>query len=173
MHLNRPEQRSSPRFSKQHPVAVVLTGSSSKSTRLPAQIIDVSAEGVALRCTYELAVDSHLILDFSPDNYPDPARVTAVVRNRRGDTYGIQFQPRSQQECESLDRIDGLLLASGFRVEYHSPIGQSRRFYGFLGALAAGLVCGGFLGGSLQSTGLGVSIGGFIGLTVSFAAYTV
>jgi PilZ domain len=150
----------------------MLSDGTVDGTRVPAQVIDVSAEGVALRCSHELVENSDLVLDFSSRHDPEPVRVTAILRNRRGDTYGVQFQPRSEQECKSLDRIDGLLLASGFQIEYRSSKSQSVRLQGVV-ALAAGLAFGGFLGGSLQNTVLGIGIGGVIGLTVAFAAYTL
>jgi hypothetical protein len=172
VHSNKPEQRRSIRFPKQHPVTLILSDGNIHGIRLHAQVIDVSSEGLALRCPYDLAENSDLVLDFSSRHDPEPVRVTGVLRNRRGNTYGVQFQPRSEQECKSLDRIDGLLLASGFQIEYRSPKTQSSRLHGVL-ALAAGLAFGGVLGGSLQNTVLGIGIGGAIGLTVAFAAYTL
>jgi hypothetical protein len=167
------EQRRSPRYQKQHPVTVVLTDSTGHSMRHPAEIIDVSAEGAALRCTYQLTECSELVLDFSSQNDPEPVRVTAVVRHRHGDTYGIEFQPRSEHECNSLDWIDGLLLASGFQIDYSNPGSQSGRYGVLFAVLVAGVLLGAFLGSLLQSTVLGVSTGGVIGLVMAFAACTV
>lgn len=172
MRFTSREKRKATRFSKKHAVkvqAVTPTG----MQWVPAEVLDVSVGGVAVKASAGLSVGMETRLDFSADPDVNPVRVTAIVRNQRGDVYGLKYEPRSLAECKSLDWIDGLLLASGFDVHCAPAPRQPRSRFFRVASVAAGVALGAFLG-SLFGHGLaGPSIGSATGLLVSYSASTI
>lgn len=80
---------------------------------LCARFKDVSQDGVAIFVGAELAIDSEVQLEFTPFSDRGPLRVGAVVRNRRGYVYGLEFLPKDAKEVAALQALKAILLPMG------------------------------------------------------------
>lgn len=172
MRFTSREKRKATRFSKKHPVKVQAATPSGMQW-VPAEVLDVSVGGVAVKTAARLQVGTETRIDFSSDSDLNPIRVTVVVRNQRGEVYGLKYEPRSLTECKSLDWIDGLLLASGFDVHCPPAPRQPRSRFFRLASLAAGVALGAFLGSLFGHGFAGPSIGSATGLLLSYSASTL
>ena len=78
-----------------------------------ARFRDISDDGVAIFAGVELGIDGEVQVEFTPPIGKGPLRVRAVVRNRRGYVYGLEFLPRDQSEEQTLRTLKGMLLPAG------------------------------------------------------------
>ena len=78
-----------------------------------ARFRDISDDGVAIFAGVELAIDSEVQVEFTPPIGQGPLRVRAVVRNRRGYVYGLEFIPRDSTEEQTLRMLKGMLIPAG------------------------------------------------------------
>jgi hypothetical protein len=74
---------------------------------------DVSDDGTAIFAGIELAIDSEVQVEFTPPFGQGPLRVRAIVRNRRGYVYGLEFLPRNRDEEQTLRTLKEMLLPMG------------------------------------------------------------
>src|SRR5438309_4922963 len=91
MRLTSLEKRKATRFSKRHPVKVQVS-SASGAQWVGAEVLDVSVGGVAVKTEIPLTISSEARIDFSCDPDQNPVRVTANVRNNRGDVFGLRYE---------------------------------------------------------------------------------
>jgi hypothetical protein len=94
------------------PVCLVVE-KPSKVLLVNARFRDVSDDGVAIFAGVELAIDSEVQAEFTPPFGQGPLRVRAVVRNRRGYVYGLEFIPRDRDEEQTLRTLKEMLLPMG------------------------------------------------------------
>ena len=94
------------------PVCLVV-GKPGSVRLVNARFRDVSDDGVAIFAGIELGLDSEVQVEFTPPIGQGPLRVRAVVRNRRGYVYGLEFLPRDRDEEETLRTLKGMLLPAG------------------------------------------------------------
>lgn len=88
-----------------------------KTLLVDARFRDVSQDGVAIFAGTELNVDSEIQLEFTPPFNSRSLRVRAVVRNRRGYVYGLEFLPRDSEEEETLLKLTAVLLPAGTKAK--------------------------------------------------------
>ena len=74
---------------------------------------DISDDGVAIFAGVELALESEVQVEFTSPFGQGPLRVRAVVRNRRGYVYGLEFMPRDRDEEQTLKTLKGMLIPAG------------------------------------------------------------
>ena len=80
----------------------VIVDASEKTRILDARGNDVSRRGMCVRAGLELSVGQVIKIEFTHPFSSQPLRVAAIVRNRIGYSYGVEFFPRSAEECESV-----------------------------------------------------------------------
>ena len=98
------------------PVCVVVE-KPDKVLLVSARFRDMSDEGAAIFAGVELAIDSEIQIEFTPPFNKGPLRVRAVVRNRRGYVYGLEFLPRNSGEEQTLQMLKAMLLPSGTEAQ--------------------------------------------------------
>ena len=75
---------------------------------------EVSEGGLAVAAGIELRIGDEMWVEFTPPYSGEPIRVRAVVRNRSGYRYGVEFLSESADESERNARLRELLrFASG------------------------------------------------------------
>jgi PilZ domain len=104
------------RFRLDTPVCLII-GMPDKVLLVNARLRDMSDDGGAVFAAVELAIDSELQLEYTPSFNRGPVRVRAVVRNRRGYIYGLEFLPRDGVEEQILLTLKAMLLSTGSLVD--------------------------------------------------------
>ena len=105
-----------PRFSLDTPVCLII-GMPDKVLLVNARLRDMSDDGGAVFAAVELAIDSEVQLEYTPSFNRGPVRVRAIVRNRRGYIYGLEFLPRDGVEEQILLTLKAMLLSTGCLVD--------------------------------------------------------
>jgi hypothetical protein len=100
------------RYKLDVPVRVVV------QTEDKVRIIDgrgneLNEGGLAVNAGVELAVDDSVEVEFTPPYSGEPIRARAVVRNRDGYRYGLEFLTETPSDCESLMDIRVALQGYG------------------------------------------------------------
>jgi hypothetical protein len=104
------------RFRLDTPVCLIV-GSPDNVLLVNARIRDISEDGGAIFAGAELAIDSEVQIEYTPPFNRGPVRVDAVVRNRRGYIYGLEFLPRDGVEEQILLTLKAMLLSTGTSVD--------------------------------------------------------
>ena len=110
-----PTARWHPRFRLDTPVCLIV-GIPGKALLVNARLRDMSDDGGAVFAAVELAIDSEVQLEYTPSFNRGPVRVRAIVRNRRGYIYGLEFLPRDGVEEQILLTLKTMLLSTGTLV---------------------------------------------------------
>jgi PilZ domain len=105
-----------PRFRLDTPVCLIV-GMPDKVLLVNARLRDMSDDGGAVFAAVELAIDSEVQIEYTPSFNRGPVRVRAVVRNRRGYIYGLEFLPRDGVEEQILLTLKAMLLSTGTRAD--------------------------------------------------------
>jgi hypothetical protein len=101
------------RFKLDVPVRVVAQRES-KTLIVNGRGNEVSEGGLAIFVGMEARLGERLWVEFTPPYSSEPLRVPAVVRNRTGYRYGIEFDAENPEENEKVARLRELLrFASG------------------------------------------------------------
>jgi hypothetical protein len=104
------------RFKLDVPVRVVAQRES-KTLIVNGRGNEVSEGGLAIFVGMEARLGERLWVEFTPPYSSEPLRVPAVVRNRTGYRYGIEFDAGNPEENEKVARLRELLrFASGGRT---------------------------------------------------------
>lgn len=104
--------RSRKRLCLSVPVCLVLN-KPEKVVLVDARFRDISDDGAAIFAGVEMAMDSEIQIEFTPPFHKGPLRVRAIVRNRRGYVYGIEFLPRDAEEEKILGVLKQALFPAG------------------------------------------------------------
>jgi hypothetical protein len=107
--------RRHPHYRLDTPVCLIV-GRPDKVHLVNARLRDISEDGVAVFAGIELAIDSEVQIEYTPPFNRGPVRVHAVVRNRRGYIYGLEFLPRDGVEEQILLTLKAMLLSTGTLV---------------------------------------------------------
>jgi hypothetical protein len=105
-----------PRFRLDTPVCLIV-GMPDKVLLVNARLRDMSDDGGAVFAAVELAIDSEVQIEYTPSFNRGPVRVRAVVRNRRGYIYGLEFLPRDGEEEQVLLTLKAILLSTGTQAD--------------------------------------------------------
>src|SRR5437899_2464011 len=63
---------------------------------------ELNEGGLAVSAGVELALDENIEVEFTPPYSGEPIRARAVVRNRNGYRYGLEFLTETPGDCERL-----------------------------------------------------------------------
>jgi PilZ domain len=109
-------ERRWPRFKLDVPVRVVIQRDS-KTLIVHGRGNEVSEGGLAIFVGMEAKLTERLWVEFTPPYSSEPLRVPAVVRNRTGYRYGVEFDAENLEEQEKVARLRELLrFASGGKM---------------------------------------------------------
>ena len=89
-----------PRHHVDLPVRIVVPNGLSTST-VPGRATEISGNGMALRSTLGLKPGDLMQVEFPTSN---PSGVVAVVRNQRGDRFGLEFLSQMRSRDKTLNR---------------------------------------------------------------------
>jgi len=76
---------------------------------------DISEGGLLIFAGVELKEGDEIFVEFTPPYSGEPIRVRAIVRNREGYKYGVEFLWNSPEEEETTTRFRNLLHLSSSR----------------------------------------------------------
>jgi len=97
-----------PRYRSEFPVRVTLLVGGTHQY-LEAHCKDLSEAGIGVLIAAELELGEVVSLAFSVPDIPEPWKVRAVLRHRRGYHYGFEFLSLSEQYTKRLmDHLPGL-----------------------------------------------------------------
>ena len=109
-------ERRWPRFRLDVPVRVVAHREG-KTLIVNGRGNEVSEGGLAIFVGMEARLTERLWVEFTPPYSSEPLRVPAVVRNRSGYRYGVEFDAENPDEQEKVARLRELLrFASGGKM---------------------------------------------------------
>ena len=111
-----PAVRWHPRFRLDTPVCLIIA-MPDKVLLVNARLRDMSDDGGAVFAGVELVIDSEVQIEYTPPFNRGPLRVRAVVRNRRGYIYGLEFLPRDGEEEQVLLTLKAILLSTGTQAD--------------------------------------------------------
>jgi hypothetical protein len=111
-----PAVRWHPRFRLDTPVCLII-GMPDKVLLVNARLRDMSDDGGAVFAGVEMVIDSEVQIEYTPPFNRGPLRVRAVVRNRRGYIYGLEFLPRDGEEEQVLLTLKAILLSTGTQAD--------------------------------------------------------
>jgi len=70
---------------------------------------ELNEGGLALFAGVELAVNEQIAVEFTPPYSGQPMRARAVVRNRSGYTYGVEFLMENNEDIGNASQIRSVL----------------------------------------------------------------
>jgi PilZ domain len=73
---------------------------------------ELNEGGLAVQAGVELSLDERIEVEFTPP-YSGPIRARAIVRNRNGYRYGLEFLTESPEDCERVMDIRVALQGMG------------------------------------------------------------
>jgi hypothetical protein len=108
-------QRRWPRYKMDVPVRVIkgLTN----VTIVQGRGSELNNGGLAIFAGTELSIGDQVMVEFTPPYTGQPIRVRCFVRNRAGYRYGVEFITENDDDYESVNRIETVLISMGSRVE--------------------------------------------------------
>ena len=105
-----------PRYKVDVPVRVITQGLT-KVTIVQGRGSELNIGGMAIFAGTELSIGAQVLVEFTPPYSGQPVRVRCFVRNRAGYNYGVEFITESDDDYESVDRIETLLRSIGSPAE--------------------------------------------------------
>jgi len=102
------KRRGFERYKLDLPVRVIIEGTD-KTRILDARGTDVNQRGMCVRAGLELSVGQLIQIEFTHPFSSQPLRCAAIVRNRIGYSYGLEFRANSEEERASVLAFADLL----------------------------------------------------------------
>jgi hypothetical protein len=103
-----PQQRRWPRYKVNMPVRVFAAGK--PHTAVYGQGTDMNWGGMRLFALLDLAIGDQIAIEFTTPYSGRLRRVRATVRNRDGNTYGVEFMPEDRENTSSTS-LESLLTS--------------------------------------------------------------
>jgi PilZ domain-containing protein len=97
-----------PRYKLDLPVRVIAE-KGSKTMIVQGRGNELNEGGLALFVGMELAMGQHVSVEFTPPYSGQPMRARAIVRNRSGYTYGVEFMMESNEDIGNASQIRSVL----------------------------------------------------------------
>jgi hypothetical protein len=97
-----------PRYKLDLPVRVIAE-KPGKTVVVQGRGNELNEGGLALFAGVELALGEHVAVEFTPPYSGQPMRARAVVRNRSGYTYGVEFLMESNEDIGNASQIRSVL----------------------------------------------------------------
>jgi hypothetical protein len=105
-----------PRYKVDVPVRVI-TQDPTKVTIVQGRGSELNNGGMAVFAGTELSIGGQVLVEFTPPYSGQPIRVRCFVRNRAGYRYGVEFITESDDDYESVNRIETILRSMGSPVQ--------------------------------------------------------
>jgi len=102
-----------PRYKLDVPIRVIAARPG-KTVIVAGRGRDISEGGMQVFAGIELRVDNHAEVEFTPP-FGDPLRVRAIVRNRRGYYYGLEFVRDTEGDLDKAAKLGEILKSSSSR----------------------------------------------------------
>jgi hypothetical protein len=115
---SRSHARRWPRYKLDVPIRVIASRPG-KAVIVAGRGRDISEGGMMVFAGIELRVDDRADVEFTPP-FGDPLRVTAIVRNRRGYYYGLEFLRDNADDLAKASKLGEILKSSSGMRPRHS-----------------------------------------------------
>jgi hypothetical protein len=107
-----PKVRRWPRLKLNIPLRVIAQ-KRDKTAIVEGRGKELNEGGLAVFAGIELAVDDVIAVEFTPPYSGQPIRVRALVRNRSGYNYGVEFLKENDDDIENAAQIRSVLRGHG------------------------------------------------------------
>ncbi len=101
-----------PRYRLEVPLRIVAQ-KTAKTVIVQGRGNELNEGGMAVFAGIELALQEEVAVEFTPPYSGDPIRVRAIVRNRKGYSYGVEFLTRTIDDHQNVDQIRTVLRGLG------------------------------------------------------------
>ncbi|HVP44315.1 MAG TPA: PilZ domain-containing protein [Terriglobales bacterium] len=101
-----------PRYKLEVPLRIVAH-KGGKTAIVQGRGNELNEGGMAIFAGIELALTEEIAVEFTPPYSGDPIRVRAIVRNRKGYSYGVEFLTRTIDDHQNVDQIRTVLRGLG------------------------------------------------------------
>jgi PilZ domain-containing protein len=105
-----------PRYKVDVPVRVI-TQDPTKVTIVQGRGSELNNGGMSVFAGIELAIGAQVLVEFTPPYSGGPIRVRCFVRNRAGYRYGVEFITESDDDYQSVNKIETILRSMGSPAE--------------------------------------------------------
>ncbi len=105
-----------PRYKIDVPLRVIKHGPT-KVTIVQGRGSELNKGGMAIFAGTELSIGAQVFVEFTPPYSGQPIRVQCFVRDRNGYRYGVEYIRESDDDHESVNRIETVLASMGSPVE--------------------------------------------------------
>jgi hypothetical protein len=105
-----------PRYKIDVPVRAIRQVSA-KVTIVEGRGSELNNGGMTILAGMELSIGAQVFVEFTPPYSGQPIRVGCFVRNRNGYRYGVEFIRESDDDHQSVNRIEAVLKSMGSAVE--------------------------------------------------------
>jgi hypothetical protein len=95
----------------------VITQDPPKVTIVQGRGSELNNGGMAVFAGTELSIGAQALVEFTPPYSGQPIRVRCFVRNRSGYRYGVEFITESDDDYESVNKIETILRSMGSPVQ--------------------------------------------------------
>jgi hypothetical protein len=95
----------------------VIVDRSDKTVVMEGRGMELNEGGLTVLAGLELHIGSEIDIEFTPPYRSMPIRVRALVRDRSGYFYGVEFIPLTPDEIERVGSIRQILKAMGCPVQ--------------------------------------------------------
>ena len=83
---------------------------------MPGRGSELNCGGMAVFSGAELAIGAQVLVEFTPPEATQPIQVRCFVRNRSGNSYGVEFITESDSDYQSVHQIETVLSSLGSPV---------------------------------------------------------
>jgi hypothetical protein len=101
-----------PRYKLEVPLRIIAQ-KSGKTAIVQGRGNELNQGGMAIFAGVELTPGEEVAVEFTPPYSGQPIRVRAVVRNRKGYSYGVEFLTQTIDDHQNVDQIGTVLRGLG------------------------------------------------------------
>lgn len=101
-----------PRYKLEVPLRIVAQ-KNGKTAIVQGRGNELNEGGMAIFAGIELTPEEEIAVEFTPPYSGQPIRVRAIVRNRKGYSYGVEFLTRTIDDHQNVDQIRTVLRGLG------------------------------------------------------------
>ncbi len=105
-----------PRYKLDVPVRVIVRPRE-RVMIVPGRGSELNGGGLAVFVGLELAIGTHVVVEFTPPYSGEPIRVRCIVRDRNGYTYGLVFLLENEEDGQNVNQIRSVLAGLGSRQD--------------------------------------------------------
>ncbi len=101
-----------PRYKLEVPLRIIAA-KGGKTSIAQGRGNELNEGGMAVFAGLELSLDQEVAVEFTPPYSGQPIRVRALVRNRKGYCYGVEFLTQTIDDHQNVDQIRTVLRGLG------------------------------------------------------------